>query len=71
MWGLKINLDKTKVIIISKGKIRQYKSFDFGDTIIDVVDDYVYLGITFNYNGNFKKAKVKQMLQAKKAILDS
>ena len=66
-WDLKINVDKTKVIIFSKGKIRRYKSFVFGDTTIDVVDDYVYLGTTFNYNGTFNKAKAKQVLQAKKS----
>ena len=66
-WDLTVNADKTKVIIFSKGKIRRYKLFKFGDTDIEVVDDYVYLGTTFNYNGNFKKAKSKQVLQAKKA----
>ena len=66
-WALKVNLDKTKVIIFSKGKIRKYKSFKFGDNSVDVVDDYVYLGTTFNYNGTFNKAKAKQVLQAKKA----
>ena len=66
-WALKVNLDKTKVIIFSKGKIRKYKSFKFGDNSVDVVEDYVYLGTTFNYNGTFNKAKAKQVLQAKKA----
>ena len=66
-WSLKVNLDKTKVIIFSKGKIRKHKSFAFGDHPIDVVEDYVYLGTTFNYNGKFNKAKAKQVLQAKKA----
>ena len=66
-WALKVNLDKTKVVIFSKGKIRKYKSFTFGSHSVDVVDDYVYLGTTFNYNGNFNKAKAKQVLQAKKA----
>ena len=66
-WALKVNLDKTKVIIFSKGLITKYKSFDFGNNIVDVVKDYVYLGTTFNYNGTFNKAKNKQVLQAKKA----
>ena len=66
-WALKVNLDKTKVIIFSRGKIRKYKSFKFGDNSVDVVEDYVYLGTTFNYNGTFHKAKAKQVLQAKKA----
>ena len=31
-------------------------------------DDYVYLGVTFNYNGSFKKAISKQITQARKAM---
>ena len=66
-WSLKVNLDKTKVVIFSRGKIRKFKSFKFGNNVVDVIDDYVYLGTTFNYNGKFNKAKAKQVLQAKKA----
>ena len=67
-WGLNVNTDKTKVIIFSRGKIRKFKSFNFGDGQIDVVDDYIYLGTTFNFNGTFRKAKEKQVAQARKAI---
>ena len=66
-WALKVNLDKTKVIIFSKGKVRKYGPFMFGSSTVDIVEDYVYLGTTFNYNGNFNKAKAKQVLQARKA----
>ena len=66
-WALKVNLDKTKIIIFSKGKIRKFEPFKFGNNIVDVVADYVYLGTKFNYNGTFNKAKAKQVLQAKKA----
>ena len=66
-WALNVNIDKTKVIIFSRGKITKFKSFKFGKNTINVVDDYVYLGTTFNYNGTFNKAKAKQALQAKKA----
>ena len=55
------------VIIFSKGKIRKYKPFSFGNKAVDVVENYVYLGVTFNYNGKFNKAKAKQVLQGKKA----
>ena len=65
-WALNLNIDKTKVIIFSRGKVQKFKSFKFGDNTIDVGDDYVYLGTTFNYNGTFNKAKSKQALQAKK-----
>ena len=37
--------------------------------MIDIVDDYVYLGTKFNYNGKFEKAKAKQALQAKKPAI--
>ena len=40
-WGLKVNLDKTKVVIFSRGKVRKYTSFFYGTERIDVVDDYV------------------------------
>ena len=66
-WALKVNLDKTKVIIFSKGKITKYKPFKFGNNTVDIVEDYVYLGTTFNFNGTFNKAKNKQVLQAQKA----
>ena len=66
-WALKVNIEKTKVIIFSRGKVRKFKSFNFGDLVIDVVDDYIYLGTTFNYNCKFDKAMAKQVLQAKKA----
>ena len=65
-WALNVNIDKTKVIIFSRGKTKKFKSFKFGKNTIKVVDDYVYLGTTFNYNGTFNKAKAKQALQAKK-----
>ena len=66
-WALNVNIDKTKVVIFSRGKVRKHKSFVFGNETIDVVDDYVYLGTTFNYNGTFHKAKTKQSTQAMKA----
>ena len=66
-WALNVNIDKTKIIIFSKGRIRKYKSFSFGNNEIDVVDDYIYLGTTFNYNGTFHKAKTKQASQAMRA----
>ena len=70
-WALKVNLDKTKIIVFAPGIRRKFDNFTlpfkFGDNIVDIVDDYVYLGTKFNYNGKFEKAKAKQALQAKKA----
>ena len=66
-WALNVNTDKTKIIIFSKGIKRKYNPFKFGDKDIEVVRDYVYLGTTFNYNGSFTKAQLKQSRQARKA----
>ena len=46
----------TKVVVFSRGKI------------VEVVDEYVYLGTTFNYNNKFRKAQVKQINQARRAM---
>ena len=35
---------------------------------IEVVEDYTYLGVVFNYDGSFKKAINKQISQARKAM---
>jgi len=55
-WNLKINTAKTKVLVFSRGKIRNLPNIMFGNSKLEVVFDYVYLGCTFNYNGTFIKA---------------
>ena len=69
LWKLTVNMDKTKIIVFSNGKIKTDNMwFKFGDLIIDIVDDYVYLGVKFNYNKSFKKTIAKQVNQARKAM---
>ena len=67
-WDLKVNTSKTKIVVFSRGKIRNIPIFHFGDVNIEVVDHYNYLGIVFNYNGNFKKAQKRLYDQANKAM---
>ena len=40
----------------------------FGHDGIEVVDDYTYLGVIFNYNGLFNKAINKQAKQGMRAF---
>ena len=68
VWSLKVNVDKTKIVIFSRGKVRKYGTFKFGDSEVQVVDDYIYLGTTFNYRNDFKKAQIKQINQARRAM---
>ena len=57
LWKLTINADKSKVMLFSRGKVRNRPEFHLGETTLDITDDYSYLGIIFNYNGRFNKAK--------------
>ena len=43
--------------ICARSKIRNIRTFKFGNTDLDQVEDYIYLGICFNWHGTFVKAK--------------
>jgi hypothetical protein len=57
LWKLTVNTEKTKVIIFSRGKIRVRPTFFLGRNKLEFADDYLYLGVIFNYNGKFNKAR--------------
>ena len=42
------SMAKTKIVIFSRGKVRRYPDFVFGTDKLDVVDEYMYLGVKFN-----------------------
>ena len=67
-WDLMVNSNKTKILIFSRGKIKNIPIFKYGDQELDVVFEYNYLGIIFNYNGSFIKAKERLADQATKAL---
>lgn len=67
-WDLKVNASKTKIIIFSRGKVKKLPVFYLNDVIIDIVDDYKYLGIIFQYNGKFSRAQKHLYDQASKAM---
>ena len=67
-WHLTVNTSKTKIVIFSRGKVRKYPDFQFGDSILQVVSEYVYLGTMFNYNNRFHKNKQKQVSLARRAM---
>ena len=53
-FDLHINVNKTKILIFSRGKLRKHHIFNFCEHILDTVDKYNYLGLVFNYNAKFK-----------------
>ena len=67
-WYLTVNTSKTKIVVFSRGKIRKLPVIKFGDSILEVVFEYTYLGILFNYNNTFQKAIAKLVTQAKRAM---
>ena len=56
IYKLSVNIAKSKIIVFSRGKEKRFSSFKYGFDVIEVVSDYVYLGITMNYNNKFDKA---------------
>ena len=67
-WDLTVNLDKTNVVIFSRGKITRHPTFLYNEGEVKVVDQYTYLGVIFNYNGSYKKAIANQKEVALKAM---
>lgn len=53
-WGLTVNVDKTKVMVFRKrGPLRVNERWIYNDIQLEVVDTFNYLGVVFDYNGNF------------------
>lgn len=67
-WNLKINVDKTKIMVFSKGKITKVRQFAINGQTVEKVDSFRYLGIVFNYNGSFQKAIKHNVGKASNAL---
>ena len=68
-WKLKVNLQKTKVIIFCKRKYKNQPIFKLCGENLQIEDSYSYLGVIFNYNGSFVKARAKLMDQTPKLYI--
>ena len=66
-WNLKVNFNKTKVVIFGARNINRY-SFFLGDQPIEIKSTYHYLGVTFSAKGSFLHARKHVSQQARKAI---
>ena len=65
MWKLSINITKSKVLIVSKGKHQNYR-FEYNGERLEIVTEYKYLGVYFAKNNSFFKTKKYIADQAKK-----
>ena len=52
---------------LNRGSTCNYK-FEFGNENIEVVEDYKYLGLLFNYNGRFRKGELDLKEHATRAL---
>ncbi len=68
MWKLRINSIKTKIIIFQKRKSRTKPIFRLNNEIIEIVDEFRYLGVIFSYHGSFTKCRKALSESATKAL---
>ena len=69
-WGLSINIDKTKIMVFSKsGRICvDHFQFMVGETNLECVSSYKYLGVEISANGKFLTAENNLSLKASRAL---
>ena len=67
-WNLSVNASKTKVVIFSKGKIRNKPDFFYNGCNLEVVDDFIYLGVKMNNYGTYRKEQNYATQQANKSL---
>ena len=68
-WKLTVNTDKAKVMIFRKGgNLPRNLSFRYQGSNIEIVNEFVYLGITFSTSGSFNETHKTLSGQALKAI---
>ena len=53
-WGLEVNTVKTKIVVFRKrGRLYANEHWIYNDIGLEVVNDFNYLGVVFNYTGSF------------------
>jgi hypothetical protein len=53
---------------LSKRKCQQNFDFTLNGENLDVIDSYIYLGITFKYNGSFVDARKRLVEHAQRSL---
>ena len=67
-WDLKVNVDKTKIVIFSRGKVKKLPTLLYKGTPVEIVYDTMFLSALFNYNGKFNKTIARNCVQGTKAM---
>ena len=56
VWDLKVNTEKTKIMIFEKGRKTTADIF-YNNTVLEVVDNFKYLGAMFYTNGSWNRTQ--------------
>ena len=56
-WKLKVNIEKSKVLVFSNGRLPKQLKCTISGTELEIVSNFTYLGIVFSKSGSFKIAK--------------
>ena len=68
MWKLKVNCDKTKILVFCGKKTNYNYPFKLNNQLLEHVSFFKYLGITFNFNGKFNKGIKELKDQGRRAM---
>jgi hypothetical protein len=69
-WNLKVNTNKSKVMVFSKGRLPINLNFKMNNMELEIVSEFIHLGTMFQRTGSFKKNKVNLAEKASKAMYD-
>ena len=69
-WNLKVNINKSKVMVFSKGRLPINLNFNMNNMKLEIVSEFIYLGTMFKKTGSFKKNKINLAEKASKAMYD-
>ena len=67
-WKLKVNIDKSKIVVFSKTKWKITHQFIFNGSNIGIENSFKYLGVFLNYNWSFTVHKKYVVSLAQKAM---
>ena len=68
-WNLTVNVQKTKIMVFRNGgNIRGNENWTYQGEEIEIVQQFSYLGMNFNYNGKFNLTQKHVADQGRKAL---
>jgi hypothetical protein len=61
-WKLKVNAEKSKVLVFSNGRLPANLKFTYNNRDLERVPNFSYLGIAFSKSGSFNTS-IKENIQ--------